>query len=113
MIPTESTEDRYKILEYLWDRGKCRTVPSDVFYPDVGHDAKRAKMLCAECPVGRMCKEYAIVAEAHGVWGGLTERERRKERRRRELPEPGAIVGLVPYNVVVAFVFGRVDMVGA
>ena len=44
--------------------------------------------MCQACPVRNECAEYAIVREIYGFWGGLTEDERKKERRRRRIPEP-------------------------
>jgi WhiB family redox-sensing transcriptional regulator len=51
-------------------------------------DAREAKVkrICARCPVIEPCLEYALrVREAHGVWGGLNEHERRLLLRRRAL----------------------------
>jgi WhiB family redox-sensing transcriptional regulator len=42
-------------------------------------DAEEAKAICASCPVRQSCLEYSLSArEREGVWGGLTERERRR-----------------------------------
>ncbi len=39
----------------------------------------RAKAICAQCPVRRPCLEYALtIHEQHGIWGGLTEHDRRQ-----------------------------------
>jgi WhiB family redox-sensing transcriptional regulator len=44
---------------------------------------KQAKMICRQCPVRSECLTYAMEAPVdHGIWGGLTERERRRTRRR-------------------------------
>lgn len=49
----------------------------------------RAKVFCSRCPVRETCLEYALrIREAHGVWGGLNEMERRHLLRRRELRLP-------------------------
>lgn len=57
----------------------------ELFFPqrgDQGHSAKRAKAICAECPVKLECLEYAVAQSIpHGVWGGMTDRERREYRR--------------------------------
>ena len=43
---------------------------------------RRAKSICAACPVRQRCLEYAIAAdERYGIWGGLTKDERRMLRR--------------------------------
>ena len=49
-----------------------------LFYPDLGQQARPAKAWCAVCPVRQACLEYALAScERWGVWGGLTEHERR------------------------------------
>jgi WhiB family redox-sensing transcriptional regulator len=54
------------------------------FFPTRGESAGAAKAVCATCPVRRECLEYALQWEhLCGVWGGLSERERRQLRRRR------------------------------
>lgn len=40
--------------------------------------AKEAKAICADCPVKRLCLDYAVSAQMYGVWGGTTEFERKK-----------------------------------
>ena len=53
----------------------------DLFFPEKGRtdQAEAARQVCAGCPVRRQCLGFALEnEERHGVWGGLTERERRK-----------------------------------
>ncbi|MET8701938.1 WhiB family transcriptional regulator [Kitasatospora sp. NPDC058032] len=65
--------------------GACRTVDSGIFFHPVnerGAAAKEreqnAKSVCARCPVRVPCRRYALATrEPYGVWGGLTEEERR------------------------------------
>jgi WhiB family redox-sensing transcriptional regulator len=66
-------------------QARCRGVDPGVFYPVSDEDeASEAKVICAECPVREPCLEYALtVREKHGVWGGRTERERRRLVRQR------------------------------
>jgi WhiB family redox-sensing transcriptional regulator len=46
----------------------------------------RAKQICAQCAVQRDCLDFALrVREPHGIWGGLTESERRRTLPRDEL----------------------------
>ncbi|MGD0984432.1 MAG: WhiB family transcriptional regulator [Acidimicrobiales bacterium] len=60
-------------------RAACRGVDPDIFYPVSDEDAEEAKAVCASCTVRQACLEYALAArEREGVWGGLTERERRR-----------------------------------
>jgi WhiB family transcriptional regulator, redox-sensing transcriptional regulator len=57
---------------------------TDLFYPERGDDVTAAKAVCAGCPVKAECLEFAVVnGEAWGVWGGTSERERRRIRRER------------------------------
>ncbi len=67
-------------------RAACRGIDVEVFYPpsEDDADAAEAKAICAECPVRQACLEYALAhREREGVWGGCTERERRRIVRQR------------------------------
>lgn len=65
-------------------RAACRGVDPDVFYPSTDEEAEEAKSICRICPVRESCLEYALVnRERDGVWGGATERERRRIIRQR------------------------------
>jgi WhiB family redox-sensing transcriptional regulator len=56
----------------------CRGTDLGVFFPGRGESAEAARRVCAGCPVRQPCLDYAITNRiTHGVWGGLTERERR------------------------------------
>ena len=66
--------------------GLCRGSDTLVFYPPSDDDslAEEAKMICGMCAVRQPCLEFALTTrEKHGVWGGLTERERRRVLRQR------------------------------
>ena len=66
------------------DRAACRGLDPEIFYPASDEDADVAKSICAECPVRESCLEYALAnRERDGVWGGATERERRRMIRQR------------------------------
>jgi WhiB family redox-sensing transcriptional regulator len=68
------------------DRGGCRGVDPEIFYPpeDDEDAAEPAKAICEACPVREVCLEHAIARrEKLGVWGGLSERERRRLLRQR------------------------------
>jgi WhiB family redox-sensing transcriptional regulator len=55
----------------------------NTFYPETLHEVAVAKAVCAGCKVRQMCLETALRnRERHGVWGGLTERERARLRGR-------------------------------
>ena len=65
-------------------RAACRGVDPDIFYPVSDEEAEDAKAICAICPVRQACLEWALAnRERDGVWGGATERERRRIIRRR------------------------------
>ena len=66
------------------DRAACRGIDPEIFYPVSDEDAAEAKSICAVCPVREACLEYALAnRERDGVWGGATERERRRMIRQR------------------------------
>jgi WhiB family redox-sensing transcriptional regulator len=66
--------------------GKCRELPPDIFFPSDGLGVQAAQRICAECPVADQCLEYALANRIdHGVWGGCSERERRRILRRRRV----------------------------
>jgi WhiB family redox-sensing transcriptional regulator len=68
------------------NQAACRGVDPDIFYPvtEDESDAVEAKAICGGCPVREPCAEYALSArEKMGVWGGLTERDRRRIIRHR------------------------------
>lgn len=67
------------------ERARCRGVDPSIFFPDQkGRDgANEAKALCRECSVRRQCLEYALLHGDRGIWGGMTEKERRAIRRSR------------------------------
>ena len=69
----------------VWrQRAACRGVDPDIFYPVTDDDAEDAKAICRACPVQQACLEWALQSrEKDGVWGGATERERRRILRRR------------------------------
>jgi WhiB family transcriptional regulator, redox-sensing transcriptional regulator len=61
----------------------CRGTDLEVFFPERGESAGPARRLLAGCPVREPCLDYAITNRiTHGIWGGLTERERRALRSR-------------------------------
>ena len=65
-------------------RAACQGVDPEVFYPASDEEAGAAKAICASCPVREACLEHALSArEREGIWGGATERERRRILRQR------------------------------
>lgn len=69
----------------------CVQVDHDMFYPEKGEPTRHAKAVCAACPVRETCLQYALDNhERYGVWGGLSERERRKLMPALPSLKPGA-----------------------
>jgi WhiB family redox-sensing transcriptional regulator len=59
----------------------CRGADLSVFFPGRGESAEPARQICAGCPVRQSCLDYALShGITHGIWGGLTERDRRPLR---------------------------------
>lgn len=64
----------------------CLGVDPDLFFPERGASTKEAKAVCQGCEVRDECLEYALAnGEKFGIWGGLSERERRRIRRQRAM----------------------------
>ncbi|HEX3539774.1 MAG TPA: WhiB family transcriptional regulator [Acidimicrobiales bacterium] len=65
-------------------RAACRGVEPEIFYPVSEDEAEEAKAICGGCSCREACLEYALGnRERDGVWGGATERERRRMIRQR------------------------------
>lgn len=67
--------------------GNCNNHPPAVFFPSDGVGVEVAKQICGTCPVKEPCLEYALRQRVdHGVWGGASERQRRRilKARRQE-----------------------------
>jgi WhiB family transcriptional regulator, redox-sensing transcriptional regulator len=63
---------------------RCRDVDPQVFFPSDGPGVEAARRYCAECLVRESCLEYALENHIqHGVWGGASERARRRMSRKR------------------------------
>lgn len=59
-------------------------LPSRLFFPERGESISLAVQCCARCSVRRECLDYALrTNEKFGIWGGTSERERRRMRRQR------------------------------
>ncbi|MBO9578748.1 MAG: WhiB family transcriptional regulator [Microbacteriaceae bacterium] len=61
----------------------CAQTDPEAFFPEKGGSTRDAKRVCSSCEVRAECLEYALQNdERFGIWGGLSERERRRLRRR-------------------------------
>jgi len=64
------------------DRALCAQTDPEAFFPDKGGSTREAKQVCRSCEVRAECLEYALEHdERFGVWGGMSERERRRLKR--------------------------------
>jgi len=71
----------------------CAQTDPEAFFPDKGGSTRDAKRICGECDVRAQCLEWALEHdERFGIWGGTSERERRKLRAGRP-----AVVEPVPF----------------
>ncbi len=64
------------------ERGLCAQTDPEAFFPEKGGSTREAKRICQGCEVRDRCLEYALANdERFGIWGGLSERERRRLKR--------------------------------
>ena len=65
------------------ERALCAQTDPEAFFPEKGGSTREAKKVCLSCDVRGECLEYALSNdERFGIWGGLSERERRKLKKR-------------------------------
>ncbi|MBP91709.1 MAG: transcriptional regulator [Acidimicrobiaceae bacterium] len=74
-------------LDIDWQEySNCLGVDPDLFFPERGASTREAKDVCRACVVRTDCLEFALQnGEKFGIWGGMSERERRRIRRQRAL----------------------------
>ncbi|MCV7193233.1 WhiB family transcriptional regulator [Mycolicibacterium brumae] len=64
------------------ERALCAQTDPEAFFPEKGGSTREAKRICLGCEVKDACLEYALANdERFGIWGGLSERERRRLKR--------------------------------
>ena len=69
--------------EQWQERALCAQTDPEAFFPEKGGSTREAKRICTGCEVRSECLEYALEHdERFGIWGGLSERERRRLKRR-------------------------------
>jgi WhiB family redox-sensing transcriptional regulator len=73
------------VRETIWrELGACRGLDPGIFYPETDEEAAQAKRVCNQYHVQAACLEHALAQrEKEGIWGGATERERRRIIRQR------------------------------
>lgn len=77
----------------------CRGMDPRFWFPERGEITSEAKRICSECPVQPDCLDESLRnGERHGVWGGLSERQRRRiHRRSRQVTgSPSSVTGAGP-----------------
>jgi WhiB family redox-sensing transcriptional regulator len=84
---TTSSDNDEPSTTYGWRAfSNCLDVDPDLFFPERGASQKEAKAVCQGCIVRKECLEYALDNdERFGIWGGFSERQRRRLKRRRAL----------------------------
>jgi WhiB family transcriptional regulator, redox-sensing transcriptional regulator len=71
------------------EAGACRGLDPEIFFPERGEDERPAKKICRACTVRTECLTYALdSAEKFGIWGGTSERQRRRLRAERLRANP-------------------------
>ncbi len=74
-------------------QGNCADKPPTAFFPSDGVGVEKARKICADCPVKGECLEYALRNRIdHGVWGGTSERQRRRILKQRRIEAEAAQV---------------------
>jgi WhiB family redox-sensing transcriptional regulator len=74
--PLPATTDQWQ------DRALCAQTDPEAFFPEKGGSTREAKKICLGCEVRNECLDYALAHdERFGIWGGLSERERRRLKR--------------------------------
>lgn len=74
-----------RVQTFNCEQAACRGMDPNVFHTERGESTKEAKAICGRCPIRQECLEFALENyESFGIWGGLSERERRRIRRARK-----------------------------
>jgi WhiB family transcriptional regulator, redox-sensing transcriptional regulator len=64
------------------ERALCAETDPEAFFPEKGGSTREAKKVCLSCDVRGECLDYALAHdERFGIWGGLSERERRRLKK--------------------------------
>ena len=81
--PVDLFEGDDELAELAWqERALCAQTDPEAFFPEKGGSTREAKKVCLGCDVRGDCLEYALAHdERFGIWGGLSERERRRLKK--------------------------------
>ena len=84
LVPDEATDEGLLAWQ---QQALCAQTDPEAFFPEKGGSTREAKRVCSGCEVRSECLEYALANdERFGIWGGLSERERRRVRLARRMP---------------------------
>lgn len=81
--------DTFPELAAVYEEAACKGMPIEIFFPSDDdseelHDKTTfARDTCQGCPVQAECQAHALEHEEFGIWGGLTEKERKRINRKR------------------------------
>ncbi|MCU1645260.1 MAG: Sporulation regulatory protein WhiB [Nocardia sp.] len=68
------------------EQALCAQTDPDAFFPEVGGSGRTGKRICEGCDVRKQCLDYALAHDQRfGIWGGMTEAERRRYSQQRRL----------------------------
>lgn len=81
---TQDFDQLFDAVEQDWqEQALCAQTDPEAFFPEKGGSTREAKRICMACGVRDECLEYALANdERFGIWGGLSERERRRLKKR-------------------------------
>lgn len=82
-LVVDGFDELFETIEDQWqERALCAQTDPEAFFPEKGGSTREAKRICLGCEVRDECLEYALANdERFGIWGGLSERERRRLKR--------------------------------
>lgn len=82
-LVVDGFDELFENIEDQWqERALCAQTDPEAFFPEKGGSTREAKRICLGCEVKDECLEYALQNdERFGIWGGLSERERRRLKR--------------------------------
>jgi WhiB family transcriptional regulator, redox-sensing transcriptional regulator len=82
-VVPDAFETEQDCADSQWqDRALCAQTDPEAFFPEKGGSTREAKRICLGCEVRDECLDYALANdERFGIWGGLSERERRRLKR--------------------------------
>ena len=88
VAPAPVVQSEYAPGDESWrQEALCAETDPEAFFPEKGGSTREAKRVCVGCPVRMQCLEYALDNdERFGIWGGLSERERRRVKLSRREP---------------------------